>query len=85
MCTLHLLVLLVIDLLLFSFVINTVFDVYQDAGMLFSFCIILFIESVNILIQCVSFPRIFNKCDFIPSGPADLFSFNHSVRIIDHI
>ena len=76
MCTLHLLVLLVVDLLqFFFFCINTVFDEYQDAGMLFYFCIILFIESVKILIQCVSFPRIFNKSGFIPSGPADLFSF----------
>ena len=31
--------------------------------MLFSFRIILFIEPVKILIQCVSFPRIFNKSD----------------------
>ena len=54
--------------------INTVFEVYHDAGMLF-FCIILFIESVKILIQCVSFPRIFNKSGFIPSCPADLVSF----------
>ena len=43
--------------------------------MLFSFCIILFIESVKILIQCVSFPRMFNKSGIIPSGPADFFSF----------
>ena len=75
MCILHLLVLLVIDhLLLVLFLgINTVFEVYQDAGMLFSFCIILFIESVKIFIQCVSFPRIFNKSGFIPSGPGDFF------------
>ena len=32
----------------FFFGINTVFEVYQDAGMLFSFRIILFIEPVNI-------------------------------------
>ena len=57
------------------FCINTVFEVYQDAGMLFSFRIILFIESVKILIQCVSFPRIFNTSGFIPSGLDDLFSF----------
>ena len=74
---LHLLVLLVVDLLLlvYFFGTNTVFDVFQDPGMLFSFCIILFIVSVKMLIQCVSFPRIFNKSGFIPSGPADLFSF----------
>ena len=54
---------------------NTVFEAYQDAGMLFSFRIILFIESVKILIQCVSFSRIFHKSGFIPSGPADFFSF----------
>ena len=59
----------------FFFGINTVFEVYQDAGMLFSFRIILFIEPVKILIQCVSFPRIFNKSGFIPSGPADFLSF----------
>ena len=59
--------LLVADLLLFFFFfgINTVFEVYQDAGMLFSFRIILFIEPVKILIQCVSFPRISNKSGFI--------------------
>ena len=45
----------------------------QDAGMLFSFCIILFNKSVKILIQCVSFPRFFKKSGFIPSGPADFF------------
>ena len=68
--------LLVVDLFfLLFFCITMVFEVYQDAGMLFSFCIILFIESVKIFIQCVSFPRIFNKSGFIPSGPADLFSF----------
>ena len=70
------LVLLVVDILLLVsfFCINTVFEVYQDAGMLFSFCIILFIELVKILIQCVSFPRIFNKSGFIPSGSTDFFS-----------
>ena len=51
-----------------------VFYLYQDAGMLFCFCIILFIESVNILIQCIPFPWIFNKSGFIPSGPSDLSS-----------
>ena len=78
MCMLRLLVLLVVDLLLLVsfFCTNTVFDVFQDAGMLFSFCIILFIMSVKMLIQCMSFPRIFNKSGFIPSGPADFFSFN---------
>ena len=59
---------------LFYLFINTVFEAYHDAGM-FSFRIILLIESVKILIQCVSFPRIFNKSGFIPSGPADFFSF----------
>ena len=44
--------------------------------MLFSFCIILFIVSVKMLIQCMSFPRIFNKSGFIPSGRADFFSLN---------
>ena len=43
--------------------------------MLFSFGIILFIESVKILIQCVSFPKIFNKSGFISSGLADFFFF----------
>ena len=52
---------------------SMMYTVYQDAGMLFSFCIILFIESVKILIQCVSFPMVFNKSGFIPSGPADFF------------
>ena len=33
-----------------TFFTNTVFDVFQDAGMLFSFCIILFMVSVKILI-----------------------------------
>ena len=54
---------------------NTVFNVFQDASMLFSFCIILFNVSVKMLIQCMPFPRMFNKSGFIPSGPADLYSF----------
>ena len=49
--------LLVVDIFFLFFCINTVFDVYQDAGMLFSFCIILFIVSVKIVIQFVPFPR----------------------------
>ena len=59
------------------FIINikTSFEGYQDAGRLFSFCIILFIGSVKILIQCVSLSKIFNKSGFIPSCPADLFYF----------
>ena len=43
--------------------------------MLFSFCVILFIVSDKIVLQCVLFPMIFNQSGFIPSGPADLFSF----------
>ena len=54
---------------------NTVFDVFHDSGMLSSFVIILFIDSAKILIQCMSFPRIFNKSSYIPSGPADFISF----------
>ena len=50
--------------------------------MLFYFRIILFIEPVKILIQCVSFPRIFNKSGFIPSGPADFLSFIFFIRCV---
>ena len=75
MCVLHLYVLLVVDILLLVsfFSYNTVFDdAFPHARMLFYFCVIVFVVSVKMLIQCVSFPRIFNKSDFIP--PADLFS-----------
>ena len=69
--------LLVVDLLmLVSFLGVLVWSLKYTRMLIYCFLFVLFGSlSQLILIQCVSFPRIFNKSGFIPSGPADLFSF----------